>query len=394
VPALESIVAAVILVRYAVGRPDAVGPGLAVFLAFQTLVAAGLWPGKGPGRREPRRPTAWLALAAAKLAICAAAYRAEPACALAWPAVVMGGPLRGQLGASAGDGRRPAPWILAAVLAAAPAPLVDPGALPAFLGAWAIACAWAAESAGRSIRERRLRARVASLERELARSQDRLESLQRAGAEAERLAAIGERERLARSLHDELGHTITGGVMQLDAARLLFDDDPDRARRIVDRVSAALKDGLSSIRLSLRAMKPEAEDIGAQRLRAALEGFRSRHGVETRLSLDGPLEAMPAELWRVVADNMTEAMTNTLRHGRASLFSCSVTALNRIYKVEFRDDGSTGAVVRPGMGLEGMEARTREAGGTMLVDSSRGFSVIMLFPRGEANDGDTAADRR
>ncbi|HPB65247.1 MAG TPA: histidine kinase [Spirochaetales bacterium] len=393
-PALEAIIAAVILVRYAIGRPDAIGPALAVFLAFQTLVAAGPWPRPGTARQAAPRSAVWLVLAAAKLALCATAYRAEPACVLAWPAVIMGAPLRGPLAAPADDGWRPVPWVVAAALAAAPSPLIEVGQTPVYLGVWAVACAWAADSAVRSIRERRLRSRVGSLERELASSQERLDGLRRVGAEAERLAAISERERLARSLHDELGHTLTGGIMQLDAARLLFDDEPERARRIVDRVSATLKDGLSSIRLSLRAMKPEAEAIGAQRLRAALEDFRSRHGLETRLSLDGPLEAMPAEQWRVAADNLTEAMTNTLRHGRASLFSCSVTALNRLYKVEFKDDGSTGAVVRQGMGLEGMETRTREAGGTMLVDSSRGFSVIMLFPRGGTNDGDTATDRR
>lgn len=394
-PALQSIVAAVILVRYAIGRPDAIGPALAVFLAFQTLVAVGLWPRDGSGRRTPPRSAASLALTAAKLAICAAVYRAESACAFVLPAVLMDrSPCGPQRGPQSGEDWRPAPWIVAAALAAAPALVIEPSLAPAYLGVWAVACAWAADSALRSIRERRLRDRVCSLERELARSQERLDGLRRAGAEAERLAAIGEREKIARSLHDELGHTITGGIMQLDAARLLFDDDPDRARRIVDRVSSILKDGLSSIRLSLRAMKPEAEAIGAQRLRAALEEFRSRYGVETRLSLDGPLEAMPAELWRVVAVNLTEAMTNTLRHGRASLFSCSITALNRLYKVEFRDDGSSGAAVRPGMGLEGMEARTREAGGTMLVDSSRGFSVIMLFPRGGSDDGDTDTDRR
>jgi len=54
-----------------------------------------------------------------------------------------------------------------------------------------------------------------------------------------------------------------------------------------------------------------------------------------------------------------------------------------VYKIESRDDGVIESPIKPGMGLEGMETRAREAGGTMIVDTSCGFSIIMLFQKGE-----------
>jgi signal transduction histidine kinase len=59
-----------------------------------------------------------------------------------------------------------------------------------------------------------------------------------------------ERDSIAQKLHDSLGHTITGSIMQLEAAELLFDDEPKRAKEIMLRVSGTLKDGLAAIRLT------------------------------------------------------------------------------------------------------------------------------------------------
>jgi signal transduction histidine kinase len=197
------------------------------------------------------------------------------------------------------------------------------------------------------------------------------------------LARLEERKRIAQKLHDGLGHVLAGGITQLEAAQTIVERDPGSAAEMMGAVNAALRTGMDDVRAELRALRPGAEELGRQGIVTMLAEFEARSGVETRVRFNA-IDLGP-RLWRVVGDNLREALTNTLKHGRASQVEVSVTAMRKLLKVEVRDngDGLPGRP-RPGLGLSGMEERTREAGGTLVVDASQGFSVVMLFPREES----------
>ena len=265
-------------------------------------------------------------------------------------------------------------------------------ALP-YLGILAVSVYQAVRELGNERTAARLSARVRFLERELALAEAKRASIEKASAGQEILIKFEERERIAQKLHDDLGHTITGSIMQLEAAGLLLSEDPVRVREIIERVSCTLKEGLAAIRLNLRTIKPEPARLGLQRLRGLLDDFEAAYGRKTGLATDGDIQGIPAAVWRVIEENLQEALTNMLKHSTGNLFRCSISVMNRMYKAEFRDNGSPPPGYRRGMGLEGMEARTREAGGTLIIDTSQGFSEIMLFGKEAVRDGDTGTGR-
>ena len=77
--------------------------------------------------------------------------------------------------------------------------------------------------------------------------------------------------------------------------------------------------------------------------------------------------------------NVKEALTNTAKHSNASDVFIEIMVLNKIIKACIRDNGQGSPAIHTGMGLMGIEERTKEAGGTLILDGSDGFSIIMIF---------------
>lgn len=372
-PALQLLGGTTIFLYHALSggfRPEA---AFAAYLAFLALVAASF---------AFERPFVRLPLVLAKCAFCLALGAASPYPPLLLPAILL------ESSELFPAGRRLYPLWAALALFSGAALLVPPrGSLPAFLPLAFLSWAAAVLAAALLLRDRARRAglmdRARGLERRLADADARREALERERSSGDGLARAEERQRIAARLHDELGHAMTGSIMQLEAALVLSGDDPERARGIVGEVVRSLRVGLSSVRASLRAIKPSVPELGLERLRAILASFEAAQGISASLSTEGPVEAMPGPIWAACEDNLREALTNTLKHSCASSFRCRICALNGAYKIEFRDDGRPSPSFRRGMGLEGMDERVRRSGGTLIVDASRGFSVIMLFMKGE-----------
>jgi len=213
-----------------------------------------------------------------------------------------------------------------------------------------------------------------------------------AGAEYEvelrRLAQLEERNRLAIEVHDRVGHAIAGSVVQLEAASVLLRSDPDRADRMVSQSAEVLREGMEGIRALLQGMKPESEELGIQRLRALLDRFSASSPIESKLSHSGDLAILAPAQWAAILDNAREALTNVLKHSAATVVRTTIDVMPKLTKVEIHDNGRGAFVLNKGLGIRGIEERTREAGGTLIVDGTKGFSVIMLFPHPGERSGD------
>jgi signal transduction histidine kinase len=152
-----------------------------------------------------------------------------------------------------------------------------------FMGFWAFTVYAAFRDQFRRQETEQLRSRLDVLKKELSDTETKHALYERAHTNQELMIKFQERDSIAQKLHDSLGHTITGSIMQLEAAELLFDDEPKRAKEIMLRVSGTLKDGLAAIRLNLKAIKPEPSLLGLQGIRGLLADFESRHGKKTEL---------------------------------------------------------------------------------------------------------------
>lgn len=191
---------------------------------------------------------------------------------------------------------------------------------------------------------------------------------------------LEERNKIAQEIHDKVGHTISGSLMQLEAVKLLVEEDREKARHMLDNVIGVLREGMESIRATLRNIKPEKEELGIQRIKSLLHEYCYENNMKTSFTYKGALDKINYLQWKVINDNVTEALTNTIKYSEAGMIGINIEVLNKFIKVEVKDNGVGVSIIKKGLGLNGIEERTGNLGGKVIIDGSSGFSIIMLLP--------------
>ena len=202
--------------------------------------------------------------------------------------------------------------------------------------------------------------------------------------DAERYAAVAERERIARDLHDLLGHTLSVIVIKSELASKLADRDPQRAAAEIRDVEQISRKALREVREAIYGyrggrMEQEVEN-GRQALAAA--------GVTLHAELK-PLDVEP-QAEQALALAVREALTNVLRHARAQRCDVRVEHTDDTLRVVVQDDG-VGSRDREGAGLSGMRARLAEIGGRVTRDGSHGTRLELTVPLRRGVMGEEAA---
>lgn len=208
------------------------------------------------------------------------------------------------------------------------------------------------------------------------------------------LSQLEERNSLAQKIHDRVGHTIAGSIIQLEAAKLILDKDTKKADAILTNVTCNLKEGMDSIRSTLRAIKPAPEQLGISRLKVMIEEFSLRSSIKASFSYKGNLDVISHLQWKIITDNIRESLTNALKYSSATSVDIRLELMNRLIKAEVRDNGKGALTIKKGIGLTGMEERTESAGGQLIIDGSCGFSVITILPVQEVSNVYKSVDSR
>lgn len=190
---------------------------------------------------------------------------------------------------------------------------------------------------------------------------------------AEHLAAVAERERIARDLHDLLGHTLSVIVIKSELASKLADIDPARAANEIRDVERISRNALAEVRHAIHGYRGERIEQELATARTALEA----RGV-TLVGDVPPLEVEPA-IERALALALREALTNVLRHSRAKQCDVHAERSEDAIRLIVQDDG-VGSGDKEGAGLSGMRARLAEIGGTVIRDGSRGTRLELSVP--------------
>jgi two-component system sensor histidine kinase DesK len=190
--------------------------------------------------------------------------------------------------------------------------------------------------------------------------------------EVGRLAAMAERERIGRDLHDLLGHTLSLVAIKSELAGRLVDRDPAAAKAQIGEVETVARQALAQVReavVGIRATGLQAE-LAAARL--AL--------LSAEIRLDQRLEplALSAAAEPVLAMALREAVTNVLRHAGATRVEVELSRRGAALCLAISDDGRGGAAT-PGNGLLGMRERLAAVGGTLDIDSPPGAGTRLLL---------------
>jgi len=200
--------------------------------------------------------------------------------------------------------------------------------------------------------------------------------------QADYMIKLEERNRMSQEIHDKIGHSMTGALIQMEASKRLFTSDPNKAAELLQNAIHISKDGIESIRLVLKNVKPPTEQLGMNRIRLFVDEFSAKHMIRTSLTHEGNVDIITPIQWKVIQENTKEALTNAMKYSNATFISIHIEVLRSLIKVEVSDNGKGEQKVIKGLGLIGMEERAASVSGTIIVDGSRGFSVTTLIPHG------------
>jgi two-component system sensor histidine kinase DesK len=194
--------------------------------------------------------------------------------------------------------------------------------------------------------------------------------------EVRALSAVAERERIARDLHDLLGHTLTLVAVKADLATRLAERDPEAARREMQAVAQVAREALSQVRDAVTGMTGLTFAGEVERAKSMLAAA----SVDVRVNTPADLADPKREA--VLAMALREAVTNVIRHADAKLCSIDLQSdPNGDLRLQVADDGRGGAF-EEGSGLRGMRARLFAAGGALEVHaSSSGALLTATLPR-------------
>lgn len=193
---------------------------------------------------------------------------------------------------------------------------------------------------------------------------------------------LEERNRISQQIHDSIGHSMTGALIQMEASKSLMEQDTEKSKQLLQNAINISKTGIEEIRITLKNMKPPTEQMGVQRMKLMIEEFSVKHRIKAPFVYKGNMEMITPIQWKIISENVTEALTNSMKYGRATEIAVELLVLNRMIKVEVKDNGVGAEKVVKGIGIMGMEERTASVNGTIIVDGKNGFSVTTLLPIG------------
>jgi two-component system sensor histidine kinase DesK len=199
------------------------------------------------------------------------------------------------------------------------------------------------------------------------------EKLRRADDEIEHLAKVAERERIARDLHDLLGHTLSLITLKAELARKLVDRDPQRAKQEMQDIEHTSRAALADVREAISGYRGEG---------LAAELIRARKTLETAgivVNSDfAELPLTPAQE-TVLALALREAVTNVVRHAQARQCSVRLQRDSNLCMLEISDNGR-GADSPEGNGLRGMRERLEAIGGSLQRQTQAGTRLVIHLP--------------
>lgn len=206
--------------------------------------------------------------------------------------------------------------------------------------------------------------------------------LENYAAVSEKIAEDKERKRLAREIHDTLGHALTGIAAGVDACIAMIDINPEATKKQLMVISKVVRQGIVDVRNSLNKLRPGAlEQHGFKgAIENMIEEFTSVS--DLTISLDYRLDKVDFEntkediLFRVIQ----ESVTNAVRHGDATHIDISLYIEDNSLYLKIQDNGQGCEEIHYGFGLKQMTERLAMINGKVAYDGHHGFLTIVTIP--------------
>jgi signal transduction histidine kinase len=210
------------------------------------------------------------------------------------------------------------------------------------------------------------------------------ERLQDYALKTEEWAATRERVRIARDIHDTVGHKLTALLVQMQAARKLSRLDSLRSEQTYLECEDLIRASLQEVRLSVRAIRDEP--IKSTSLNDSLEKlsdeFTKYAEVQTIFEVDGIPVTLPGDLQLTAYRIVQESLTNAQKHGHAKNAKILLAYSETGFSLCISNDGEVPVELKPGFGLINLQERVKEWDGEVhfRMDQKMDFAVEVKFP--------------
>jgi signal transduction histidine kinase len=220
--------------------------------------------------------------------------------------------------------------------------------------------------------------------RHLVELQEAYDQLQETSVAAMHNAVLEERTRIAREIHDALGHSLTSLIVQMQALRYMIKKDPAQAEQSLEEMLVLARQGLQDIRTSVHALAEDRSRSGVIPLKALLSRMKASAAIQFQFHSDLKEEEVSFEICGILFRVLQEAITNVIRHSKATHVDVNLNRAAGNIVMSVRDNGrlESSENFSEGFGLKVMKARLKERGGRLryLILEPHGFEIIAEIP--------------
>lgn len=210
--------------------------------------------------------------------------------------------------------------------------------------------------------------------------------LQEASAHSVRYAALEERTRLAREIHDGLGHQLTSLIIQLQALEIMQSTEPEHMPERIKQLISIARQALTEVRIAVKEWSNDEMGLGL----VALKGLITQTGQRSALKLtfveDSPITEWSIQTSIVLYRVLQESLTNVLRHAQADTASVHIQEKDHNVYLRISDNGvyTHTDSLKIGYGLKNMKERCEQQGGTCQFEPvlPHGLSIQAVIPIG------------
>ncbi len=209
------------------------------------------------------------------------------------------------------------------------------------------------------------------------------QKLREYATQVEELTMVRERNRLAREIHDGLGHYLTAINIQIKAALAMAHQDPGLTSTALNNAQTLTEEALADVRRSITSLRedPTTSRPLPETIERLIAETRSAD-VQTRLAVEGAPRQLPPQVEFTLYRVVQECLTNVRKHARASQVDLRLEFGQGAVRVCVQDDGQGAEKTSGGFGLVGLRERVELVGGQMRIDTApgQGFRIEVEIP--------------
>lgn len=210
---------------------------------------------------------------------------------------------------------------------------------------------------------------------------------------ADKNARLEERENISRNIHNSVGHTITAAIMTLDAADMLFESSPEKAKEKMNIANSRIRESLSSIRHAVRVLDNESKFVYVEDLIKELDDIVNNFAMDTNIIIRTDYTDISADLHipnnhnEFLCGAVQELLSNGVCHGGADHFKISLSAYHGNICLKVSDNGKSSfnsenseLLIKKGFGLKKLISYAERCAGSAEFKNDNGFKATIKLP--------------